>query len=132
MCMYIIGSRKGLGLDLVDAVDLVQFVCSGEERVEGRDFEKDAAGTPKVHLRSVVAVREQALGGAVPASRNVLRVWLLRINAAAGSEVGELQPPPHLRGVLDEDILGLDVPMENALAVHVMKGPHQLEHVAPD
>lgn len=40
-----------------------------EERVEADDLEEHAADAPHVHLVVVVAVGQQALGGAVPAGR---------------------------------------------------------------
>ena len=41
--------------------------CSNAGHTRG-DFEEDATGTPQVHLGPVVAVRQQALGRAVPVS----------------------------------------------------------------
>ena len=84
-----------------------------------------AADAPHVHLVVVVAVREQALRCAVPAGADVLGVWLLAVDAAAGAKVGQLQ---HL--VADQNILRLDVAVEDAVAVHVVHRLHQLVHVA--
>ena len=61
---------------VVDLVDLVQLVLAREKGEEGEDLEEDAAHAPDVHLEVVVALREQALGGAVPPRGDVLRVAL--------------------------------------------------------
>lgn len=55
------------------------------------DLEEDAAGAPHVHLEAVVAVSEEALGGPVPAGRDVFRVRGLGVDAATGAEVAQLQ-----------------------------------------
>lgn len=59
---------------------------AGTEALPG-DLVEDAAGAPQVHLVAVEAVREEALGGPVPAGGDVFRVRLLRIDAPAGPEV---------------------------------------------
>lgn len=69
-----------------------------EEREEADDLEEDAADAPHVHLVRVVAVREQALGRAVPARGDVLRVRLLRVDAAAAAEVRQLHTTSHAGG----------------------------------
>mmetsp|Transcript_49067 Transcript_49067/g.118233 ORF Transcript_49067/g.118233 Transcript_49067/m.118233 type:complete len:227 (+) Transcript_49067:799-1479(+) len=101
--------------DVVNLVDLVELVGAGEEGVEGEHLEHDAAHPPHVHLVVVEAVGQQALGRAVPAGRDVLGVRLLRVDAAAAAEVGELELI-----VEHEDVLGLDVSVEDAVAVHVV------------
>ena len=55
------------------------------------DLEHDAAHAPDVHLVGVEAVGEEALGRAVPASRDVLGVRLLRVDTATRAEVCQLQ-----------------------------------------
>jgi hypothetical protein len=69
-----------------------------EEREEADDLEEDAADAPHVHLVRVVAVREQALGRAVPARGDVLRVRLLRVDAATAAEVRQLHTTSHAGG----------------------------------
>ena len=53
-------------------VHLVELVVARKEREEGKDFEVDTSHSPVVHLVIIVAIREQALGRPVPASRDVL------------------------------------------------------------
>merc|ERR1719408_1030062 len=66
----------GRAEDLVYSVNLVELIRAGEERIQARDFKEDAPGAPQVHLGAVVTVREQALGRAIPARRNVFGVRL--------------------------------------------------------
>ena len=76
--------------DVVDFVDLVQFVVSGEDRKQRNNFEEDAAYAPVVHFVIVVAVSHQTFRRAVPPGANVLCEGRLRIHAAAGPEIGKL------------------------------------------
>mmetsp|Transcript_100 Transcript_100/g.273 ORF Transcript_100/g.273 Transcript_100/m.273 type:complete len:315 (-) Transcript_100:409-1353(-) len=103
---------------VVDLLDLVQLVGPGEERVKRHDLEENAAHAPHVHLVVVEAVSQQALWRAVPPGGYVLRVGLLGVDAAAGAKVRKLELVLH-----EENILGLDVSMEDAVAVHVVHGP---------
>lgn len=57
---------------------------------------------------------------------------LFRVDAPARAEVRELEAPAEVVRRLDEDVLGLDVPVEDALPVHVVEGLEQLVHVAAD
>ena len=50
-----------------------------------------------------------------PAGRDVLGIRLLRVDAAAAAKVGKLELV-----VEHEDVLGLDVSVEDAVAVHVV------------
>lgn len=61
---------------LVYPPDLIQLVGTREKRVEAGDLEEHTAGTPLVHLGTVVTVGEKALRGPVPSRRDVLRIWL--------------------------------------------------------
>lgn len=56
-------------------------------------------------------------------------MYLLRIRATAAAEIGEFQARVHVVVVLDEDVLGLQVAVKHAFAVHVCEGTQQLEHV---
>eukprot|EP00967_Tisochrysis_lutea_P006869 scaffold8222_cov21-Tisochrysis_lutea.AAC.1 len=58
---------------------------------------------------------------------DVLSIGLLGVNAPAAAKVCQLQAVVH-----DENILGLDVPVEDAVAVHMVHGSHQLIHVVAD
>lgn len=72
-------------------------------RTSPHDLKEDAAGAPHVHLKAVVAVGEEALGGSVPAGRDVLRVRGLGVNAATRAEVPELQAVLLQRSIFGED-----------------------------
>lgn len=75
---------------IVDFVNLVQFVIAGEEREQRKNFEKHAADPPIVHLVVVVAVSHQALGRPVPSGGDVLCEGRLRVDAATGAKISQL------------------------------------------
>eukprot|EP00341_Mesodinium_pulex_P001555 CAMPEP_0116919388 /NCGR_PEP_ID=MMETSP0467-20121206/20355_1 /TAXON_ID=283647 /ORGANISM="Mesodinium pulex, Strain SPMC105" /LENGTH=100 /DNA_ID=CAMNT_0004596955 /DNA_START=578 /DNA_END=880 /DNA_ORIENTATION=- len=67
--------QNGLGRgaeDVVDFVDLVEFVRAREEWEQGQHFEQHAAYAPDVHLVVVVAVSQQTLGRSLPAGGDLL------------------------------------------------------------
>ncbi len=117
---------------IVDFVNLVQFVVAREEGEQRKNFEKHAADAPIVHFVVVVAVSHQALGRAVPARGDVLGEGRLRVDAAAGAEVGELNLvffeqnifPGRVSGVRGG--LRLDISVEDSVFVHVVDG---LQHL---
>lgn len=113
--------------NVVDLVHLVDFIVAGEQREERDDFEEDAANAPQVHLVTVIAVREEALGRTIPTRRNVFRVWLFRVDATAGSKIGQLDVVLH-----EQNVFRLDIPMEDSVSVHVINGLEQLIHVIFD
>ena len=86
--------------DIMDLGHLVHLVITWEQRKEGYDFEEDAANTPEVHFVAIVAVSEEALRCSIPPGGDVLCEGRLRVDASAGTEVGQLDAV-----VLDEDIL---------------------------
>lgn len=55
------------------------------------DFKEDTTGAPNVHLKAVIPVGEQALGGSVPACGDVLCVWRLRVHAPTRAKIAKLQ-----------------------------------------
>lgn len=67
------------------------------------DLKEDTASAPHVHLKAVVAIGEEALGGSVPAGRNVFRVRRLGVNAATRTEVAEFQAVLLQRSIWSED-----------------------------
>ena len=117
----------GRAQNVVNLVHLVDLIVAGEEREQRDNLEEDAANAPQVHLVTVIAVREEALGSTIPTSRNVLRVWLFRIDAAAGAEIGQLHVVLH-----EQNVLGLDISMENTIPVHMIDRFEQLIHVIFD
>ena len=90
--------------DVMNFVDLVEFVIPGEEWEEGQDFKVDAADSPVVHLVIIVAVREKAFRWPVPSGRDVFCEGRLRVDTTARPEVSEL----HLV-VLDQNVLAKKV-----------------------
>ena len=58
--------------DFVNFVNLVKLVISREKGAEREDLVHDTAHAPDVHFVAVEAVCEQALGGSVPPSGNIL------------------------------------------------------------
>ena len=46
----------GTAQDIVDFMNLIDFVVTGEQRKQRDDFEQDAANTPEVHLVTIVAI----------------------------------------------------------------------------
>ena len=117
----------GRAQNMMDFVNLVEFIVTGEEWEQRDDFEHDAADAPQIHLVAVVTIGEEALGRAVPPRRDVLCVGLLRIDAAAGAEVGQFHLILH-----QKNVLRLDVSVEDAVAMHVIDSLHELVHVVFD
>lgn len=111
----------------MDLVDLVEFVGARKQGEEGQDFEEDAAHAPDVHLLVLVAVRQEALGRTLPPCGYLLREGRGGEAPSAGAEVGQLEGVAH-----DEDVLGFDVPVEDAEFVHVVDGLEQLLHLVFD
>mmetsp|Transcript_75967 Transcript_75967/g.245889 ORF Transcript_75967/g.245889 Transcript_75967/m.245889 type:complete len:257 (+) Transcript_75967:1021-1791(+) len=113
--------------DVVDLLDLIHLVLSREEREECDDLEADTACRKKVHLEVVVPIGQQALGGPVPARADVLCERLPRVDASTAAQVRELDLVVH-----QQQVLGLDVAVENAVAVHVVQGLQHFIHVVLD
>lgn len=111
----------------MDLMHLVQLVVPWKQREQRNHFEHDTANTPQVHLVAVEAVGEETLGRTVPTSGNVLSVGLFRVDAAAGAKIGQFDLVFH-----QKDVLGLDVPVENTVTVHVIDCFHKLVHVVLD
>ena len=111
----------------MDLVHLVYLVVAREQRKQRDDFEEHAANSPQVHLIPVVAISEQTLRRTIPPCGDVLSVWLFRVDASARSKVGQL----HMV-LAQQNILRLDVPMEDAVPVHVVNGLDELVHVVFD
>ena len=75
--------------NVMDLVDLVEFVLAREEWEEAQDFEEDAANSPHIHLVVVVALGQQTLRRPVPPGRDILGV-ALALHALAGAEIDQL------------------------------------------
>lgn len=74
--------------DVMNFVNLIELVVAREQRAQSKHLEEDAADSPVVHLVVVVAVSQQALRRPVPPGRDVLCERRLRVDSAAGPEVG--------------------------------------------
>ena len=106
---------------------LIILVVPRKQGNEGEHFEYDTAYAPHVHLIAIVAIGHQTFRGAVPSRRDVFSAWLLRVDASAGSEIGQLD-----KILLDQDVLRLYITMEDPIPVHVIDRFQQLEHVELD
>eukprot|EP00469_Lotharella_globosa_P014354 CAMPEP_0167821422 /NCGR_PEP_ID=MMETSP0112_2-20121227/6789_1 /TAXON_ID=91324 /ORGANISM="Lotharella globosa, Strain CCCM811" /LENGTH=260 /DNA_ID=CAMNT_0007722391 /DNA_START=891 /DNA_END=1669 /DNA_ORIENTATION=+ len=113
--------------DLVDLLDLVEFVGPWEQGKERDDLEHHAPDPPQVHLEVVVPVGEQGFRRSVPSRGDVLGEGRLGVNPSTRPEVGELELLSH-----DKHVLGLDVPVEDVLPVHERDSRNQLVHVHLD
>lgn len=110
--------------DVMDLVNLVELVIAREQRAERQNFVHHAADAPDVHLVAVVTVCQQTLRSSVPARRDVLGQGLILIEASATAEIRELHSL-----AAEQDVLRLDVPVEDSVAVHVLYGFYQLIHI---
>jgi hypothetical protein len=104
------------------SVYLIKLVSAGEKRVQRRDLEEHTSSAPKVHLRTVVTICEEAFGSTIPASGNIFCIWLFRIDASTRPEVSELQTTTKVAFILNENVLWLYISMKYALAVHMIEG----------
>lgn len=84
----------------------------------------DTADAPEVHLARVVAVGEETFGRSIPASRDVLCVWVLGEYTFAATEVSELYLLAE-----EENVLWLYVAVEDTLLMHVIDCFKKLVHV---
>ena len=73
--------------DVMDFVDLVQFIVAREQRTQTQHFVHHAAYAPDVHLVAIVSVSEQTFRRPVPSCRNVLGQRLVLVDAPAAAEV---------------------------------------------
>lgn len=117
----------GRAEDVVDAVDLVELVLAGEEGFLGDELEQHAAEAPDIHLLVIVAIGHEALRRPVPPGRDVVGIGRGRVLALAGAQIRQLdEVAPH------KYVFGLDIAMEDALAMHELNGAEDLEHVKLD
>eukprot|EP00962_Isochrysis_galbana_P034791 scaffold11839_cov124-Isochrysis_galbana.AAC.6 len=117
------GGRAEHGADLVD---LVRLGGAGEEWPQGEHLAHDGADGPDVNRCSVRRRPQQHLGRAVPPGRDVVGVGRLGSDLASQPKVGHLE-----RVSGDEHVLRLNVPVEEAVLVHVRERlQHLVRHVA--
>lgn len=72
----------------MDFMHLIELVVPREKWTERKHFKENAPNAPVVHLVIIVPIGQQALRRPVPASGDVFSERRLRVNAAAGTEVG--------------------------------------------
>jgi len=96
-------------------MNLIDLVFACEERCFGENLEENAADGPNIHFIPIEAVSKQALWRPVPTCRDVLGVRHLGVHPLTRPEISEFNSV-----IFKENIFGLDIPMEDALAVHVL------------
>ena len=121
------GHTAGDGVPSTEAI-LYSVSGSDEPGKRGRKVYSSAMMAPTAH-RSMGAVvdsgAQQHFGRAVPARADVVGVGRAGADLAGQAEVGELdEGPVVLAG--DEEVLGLHVAVEEALAVHVGQAQQDL------
>lgn len=99
----------------MDLVHLVKLVRAGKEWRECQHFVENATDAPVIHLMIIVAVGQKALWRPVPARTDVLCERWLGVDSTAAAEIGQLDDVSS-----DQNVLGLDVPMIDAVTVHVV------------
>lgn len=70
---------------IVDLIDLVEFIVTGEQRTEGENLVHDAAYAPDIHFVAVVAVGQKALRSSVPTRGDVLGERLVLVESSTTS-----------------------------------------------
>ena len=113
--------------DRMDLVDLVKLIFPWEKGTECEDLKEDAPDSPKVHLKIVITVSEKTLRRTVPSSRYIFSAGLWTLQASARAKVGQFKSIS-----TQQHILRFDVPVEDPIRVHVLKGLQQLEDVSFD
>ena len=104
-------------------MDLIEFVLAWKKRLFGYQFEENASEAPDIHFLIIVAIGHQALRRPIPSCGDVVSVGGGRVLALAGAKICQFYYVS-----LDEYVLWLDIPVENALAVHVLDSFQGLEH----
>lgn len=89
-------------------LELIHLVFAREKGMLGDHFVKNTPSTPYIQFIVVQSFAEETLGRAVPSRGNVLCIRRFAVNAAAGTEIGNLNDAINLP---HENILRLDVPI---------------------
>ena len=76
--------------NVVNFVDLVEFIVPWEERKQRQYFEEYAAHAPDVHLVAIMAISHQTFGSSIPACRYVFSERWLAIETSATTQICEL------------------------------------------
>lgn len=96
------------------------MILAGEQRLALNHLGEDAAGAPDVDLDVVFLPRQHDLRSAVVSSRHVARH--LGILQAREAEIADLQ----IAVLVDEDVAGLEVAVDDTGGVDVFQSPHDL------
>lgn len=108
-----------------DLEDLVNLGIAREERLAGTHLGEDAADGPHVNAGGVLASTEQDLRGAVPQSNDLVGVSAQgNTEGARKTKVGQLQ----VAVSIDQQVLGLQVAVEDAVGVAVADAVAKLPH----
>ena len=111
-----------------DLEELVDVALAREERQAVADLGHEAADGPHVDGLAVGRVADQQLRAAVPARADVVRVASARPGEEARkAEVAQLQDAV----LREEQVLGLEVAVDDRVAVQVVDAADQLPHDAP-
>lgn len=116
---------RGSAHQAEDALQLVLVGGAGEERAAGIHLGHDAACGPDVDAGVVGAAAEQNVGRAVPQRDDLVGEGVDRDSEGAGkTKIGELQ----LALVVDEQVLGLEITVQDAVLVAKSDAAQQLVH----
>lgn len=124
------GVVGGDAAELEDAGELVDLVAALEEGLAGEELAEDAADAPHVDGGAVGGAAEEELGAAVPEGDDELgEAARGRVAAVAGhAEVGDLE----LAAVVEEEVRGLEVAVQDPAVVEVGDARRQLEEEGLD
>ena len=109
----------------LDEKKLVELIFPGEQRVAVDQLAHDAANSPHVDLFAILASDEE-LRRAVPPGGHVVGEVLLGLVLFALASEAEIADLEFQVGA-DEEVLGLDVPVDDIQPVEVEEPLHELE-----
>ena len=110
--------------DVVNLVDLIEFVITWEQWAKRQDLVHDAADAPDVHFVAVVAVCQEALRSPVPTRGDVFGQRLILVQPPTTSQIRKFD-----RLSVEQNVFRLDVSVEDSVPVHVLDCLDQLVHV---
>lgn len=135
LVLHVVGVHRldllagGCAEDLDDLDELIDAALSGEEGLSEHELRHDAPGGPYVDVGRVVGRTKNELGSAVVAGADVRDIGLARDQDLGGPKVAELEDACSR---VEEQVLGLDVPMTDPDGVNVGERSEKLVHVQFD
>ena len=106
--------------------DLADFRLGSEKDASLGKFVEDTPERPDIDLQAVLDISEEKFGSPVPKGLDFLgHGFEHRGDDPPKSEVGNFD---FLLFCLNQDILGLEVPVEDLAFVHVLHSQHNLVH----